>query len=218
MSEKTSDPSGESAKTSDEDQVMTRFWVVYENYQRLSEKTQRIKRFEAMFDLLSAHKFLEERAKRNLIPNINFESTSPNVPFATLRPYVRPTIITIITNISCWFRTVSSKELESNDFILKEDGIDFEISGIDASFKTHLETTARFFECPEYEKAPQVIKDIMQRLAELGFDHQRIELSSQGQLYSIAAFTIITTIENVALLEGIKIEIWKRKTKDHKDN
>jgi hypothetical protein len=218
MSEKTSSSSGESAKTSEENQVMKRFWDIYKNYQRLSEKTQRIKRFEAMFDLLTAHDFLEERAKRNLIPMINLESTSANVGFEILRAYLRPKVIRVITDISYWFRQVSSKELESNDFTLEENGIDFEICIIDASFKTYLETTARFTECPEYQKAPQAIKDIVQRLAELGFDHQKIELSGQARLYSINAFTIITTIENVALLEGIKMDIWKREARDHRQN
>jgi hypothetical protein len=215
MSEKTS---VESAKTSDEDQVMKRFWDIYKNYQRLSEKTQRIKRFEAMFDLLSAHNFLEEKAKRNLIPRIDFLSGITSISFFALRPFVRQTILKTITEISQWFREVSSKELGSNSFALKEDGIDFEIRMIDTSFKTNLETTTRFTECPEYKKAPQVIKDMMQRLAELGFDHQRIELSGQGRLYSIAAFTIITTIENVALLEGIKMDVWKQEPRDYRDN
>lgn len=220
MSQESSEPSGESAKTSNEDQVMKRFWDINKNYQRLSEKTQRIKRFEAMLDLLSVHDFLEERAKRNLIPRIDFLSEITSISFFALRSYVRPIIMRAITDISCWFEEVSNKELQSNNFVLKTEGVDFEICIIDASFKTHLETTttAHFIKCPEYQKAPQAIKDIVQRLVELGFDHQVIELSSQGKFYSIEAFTIITTVENVALIEGIKMEIWKQEPKDHEQN
>ena len=215
MKEETS---GKSEKTSEGNQVLERFEQVYRNYQRLSEKTQRIKRYETMFNHLITHNFLEERAKRNLLIHTNFDSVPPYINFAALRGYLRQPVARWIADISSWFREVSSKELESENFVLKEDGMDFEISQIDGSLKTHLGITARYNECPAYQEAPQVIKDIIQRLTELGFDHQTILLSDSGKLYSIDAFMIMTEVQNIVLVGGFKIEIWKREAKDYRQN
>ena len=211
MSQETSVESEASTKTSDENQITESFTTVYNNYQRLSEKAAKINATKALLKQAILECLVEERAERCSL--IEFQPTgNPFICWERLRPYIRSNYVRIIHEISDWFRTETQKDLEPEGFLLKEDGISLEIQTFTIKLKTELIEMKSYDKSTEFAQAPAFIRDISVRLAELGLDHQRIEVpqNPNDKFFYIDACRIIAKQDTAIFLMKISIAMRKK--------